>query len=389
MAVDAVVLAEVIRRANPVGTVQFVPDSGQIINLSDGSEWLRTGLAKSITGYTKAAAVEHLKVSGLSSNYVANNATKQIATDGAGNFVAAFGDATNVKVSTDGGATWSNVAHNAGGAVHAVAYGGGRFVAIGQSGTTWSAASCATANGTWVVGTGLTGITSGTTATTHMVYGGGKFVAVCVGGNGAIAVSSNGTSWTCYNPPSALAGTPAVAYANAKWIISNNTTSTWAQSSDAITWSALTTGAINSPVALLSNGTLLVCFGIGTIYTSTDTGATWTSRVLRGNSSYALANFPGQCVYDGQKFIIPGLNAPLVFWSSDGSTWRMRWLSINPSATAMAVGSDGTRAVFHGGTDNSLYTASWNTPDYIGTGVTQYSGTMANGTPVGYIKIKD
>ena len=389
MALDAVILAEIVRRVNPVGSLQFFPESGQVVNLSDGSEWLRTGLAKSITGYTKAAAVEHLKVSGLASNYVAGNDTKQIATDGAGNFVAAFGDATYVKVSTDGGATWSNVLHMAGGAISAVVYTGTRFVAIGNSAAVWYMSSCTTANGTWVAGTGMTGITSGTANTAHAAYAGGKVVAACVGGNGAIAVSSNGTSWTCYNPPSALAGVPAVAYANSKWIISNNIATAWAQSSDAITWSALTTGAVNNPAALLSNGTLLVCYGSNTGYTSTDTGATWTSRAINGNSAYTLASLPGQCVYDGQKFIIPVAGSALVFWSSDGTTWRMRWLSSAMNATAVAVGSDGTRAVFHGGSQASLYTASWSTPDYIGTGYLQYSGTMAVGTPVGYIKIKD
>ena len=105
---------------------------------------------------------------------------------GAGKYVA-VGDNGVIRVSTDG-SMWTGGNSDTEYHLNSVAYGVGRFVAVGMAGLVLTSGDGVTwtqqANPDY---TGLTGL----------VYGGGRFVAVGTGG--AVVTSPDGTSWTRQN----------------------------------------------------------------------------------------------------------------------------------------------------------------------------------------------
>ena len=215
MATDAVVLAELIRRVSPIGSMEYWAEAGATINQPDGSEWLRTGTVKSATGYTVAASLEHLKVSGVPVTLPAAVSAYQIATDGAGTFVVAYGSSSNLLVSTNGGATWGTVSHGLGSDCYGVAYGGGVFVTACGTGTTASFASAtpAAVTSTWT----SRGTLSSALGNCRIFYGGGKFVAIPVS-SAAAAYSVSGTSWSDCTLAHSSNG-PAI-WTGTKWLVS-------------------------------------------------------------------------------------------------------------------------------------------------------------------------
>lgn len=387
MATDAVILAELIRRSTPIGSAAIFPDSGPTINLDDGSEWLRTGLAKATTGYARAAALEHLKVTGIIVSGSFSIGITGMATDGAGNFAAAYGDGTNILVSTNGGVSWSTVAHNAGGAVHAVAYGASKWVAVGNSGIQWFAASCATVNGTWVVRT-APAITGGDAGSASMIFANSLFVAAGAGTTNAFMSSSDGITWTGATPATAITTNAIVAYANSKWLVGSTGSTNWQTSTNGTSWSNAT-GPLASLSGLMGGGGIFVSVHNGSyIYTSSD-AVTWTLRntipgFMQGSGQRASYSF------DGTRFIIGTEGTYALHWSLDGINWRVRWLSSNLNASRTYPFSDGTRMIVLGGSASSMYTTNFATADFVGTSYRNVT-TGSTGdiyTPVSYVRIK-
>ena len=115
--------------------------------------------------------------------------------------------------------TWTLVASSAfgGSAINGIAYGNGMFVAVGADGkmaystdgTSWTAITPGTANGTTA--------TFDTSSINGIAYGNGMFVAV--GDDGKTAYSTDGISWT--SVPNSTFGTSAIygiAYGNGKFV---------------------------------------------------------------------------------------------------------------------------------------------------------------------------
>lgn len=204
--------------------------------------------------------------------------------------------------STNGGATWTSI--DLGSSLFTtVAYGGGKYVAIGSD--TQSATS--TDGITWTTHTGVPSPTSGFGSGhwVDIIYAGGKFVAISSNNNvlntwqNQIMTSSDGITWTVRSIPASLSGKgtflKSIAYdeVHGKYLIRG-------------AW-----GHQDSQTLQLSSGHLLL--------TSPD-GVTWTD-----NTPVVLANDPsgdvGGLVVAGNGIIVTCVQLTVYYSSDGGVTW--------------------------------------------------------------------
>ena len=178
---------------------------------------------------------------------------------------------------------------------------------------------------------------------------------VAVGANGALYSSPDFNAWTPVtwtpqkNPLSPLPDLNAVNYGIAGYLAAGSS-GTLLLSTDAITWTAQTSGTSNNLYALAtSGGSLLLAAGAnGTIIRSTD-GKTW-GAVDSGTTQDLFG-----LNYGNGNFVAVGANGT-VLTSVDGTTWnavasntsrRLNSVSYGVSATTgvamfVAVGDNGT-----------------------------------------------
>ncbi len=106
-----------------------------------------------------------------------------------------------------------------------------------------------------------------------------------------------------------------------------------------VTWTARESSRDWSGVASSSDGTKLVAVSsYGQIYTSTDSGVTWTARDVRRNWSDVASSS------DGTKLVAVDYSSSKVYTSTDsGVTWIARDVSFQGSGVASS--SDGTKLV--------------------------------------------
>ncbi len=101
-------------------------------------------------------------------------------------------EAGEVDASPDGG-TWTKQATLPGGLTMGVAYGGGRYVAVG-----WSGVAFASADGvTWTKAPPITAPGISSLDLNGVAYADGQFVAVCT--HGKVATSTDGLAWTLHD----------------------------------------------------------------------------------------------------------------------------------------------------------------------------------------------
>lgn len=388
----------------PVGSFSFFPESGSKIISTSGEEWLRSGVISSPSGYAIAAAIEEMKVSGVAQVALpASVSVTSIASNGAGTFVAAYGDTTNVLVSTNGGVSWSTVAHNVAGstAVTGVAYGGGRFVVVGNSAAVIRFAYSTTGT-SFTTGATPGTITSGSAGTASIAHDGSGLFLAAVTGTGNTAVTTvDGTSASSFVITGALTA-PKVAHNGTNWLVTSTTAGQYYTSPDGVTFTNQTGAA--GAVSVGSVGGLFVSVpASGVAYYTSSTGATssWTARSIPG----IAATWPSglqfgaaaKITYASGKLFVgidsPSGGSPVVMWTSDGLSWSRRWTSIAaPGASSgWIVGYDGTKAVFMPTTSSAVatYTADFATADFIGAAETCAAGHVSGSHYlVGYVRIK-
>jgi len=242
---------------------------------------------------------------------------------------------------------------------YAVAYGGGTYMAVGNSGscystdgTTWTAAS-ATANGY------------------DVAYGNSTFVS---GGQGTISTSPTGVTWTSRTNVGIMHN--CIVYAAGLFVAvgassSGAATTAAATSPDGITWTARTIpsnvyGAAGKR-CLAYGGGLFVALcgdstnGNGLIYATSPDGITWTSR-----TSPIISYFTSLTYFNGKFIAIPASGSSTYYTSTDGINWVSNTQAFGSQITAWASG-DG---VLIGATTGTLY---WITTD----AVTWKSGTLS------------
>jgi hypothetical protein len=148
-----------------------------------------------------------------------------------------------------------------------------------------------------------------------VAYGGGKFVAL---GTGTIQTSPDGITWT--QQSAGGAGTAfGLNYANGLWIATWSSGLIWT-SPDGITWTPRT--GVNATASCAGYGTsLYLTAGTAVIQTSPD-GITWTARTIGSNGGAYAGTFWGLAYGNGIHVVVG--NTGEVQTSPDGITWTRR-----------------------------------------------------------------
>lgn len=208
---------------------------------------------------------------------------RQVAFGG-GRFVAVGGD-NNSMVSTDNGKTWSSytLTGSSLGAVWAITYGNGKFVAAtgggyriysSTDGITWTPSN---------TGSPLTG------AYRNVAYGGGKFVAIT--DTSVYAYSTDGVNWTVGTFPSASTYNSKLVYLDGQFMVFDS--ANLYMSADGVTWTTTAVPSTSGGGVWVSlsktNGVYTTLIASGSyILTSTDR-VTWTRSSVSVSSSRSWA----------------------------------------------------------------------------------------------------
>jgi hypothetical protein len=223
-----------------------------------------------------------------------------------------------VIVYSSNGASWTKVTTTSFGTsyIYDVAYGGGRYVAVGNNGKMASST-----NGTsW---TEVSGSTFGTSDIKGITYGAGKFVAVGV--SGKMAYSTNGTSWTAVSDSTFSSTINGITFGGTtgkeKFItVGNSSLSSYqiSYSTDGVIWTKVSQsfyagGLFDSLNRVAWGGNKYVAVaGKGVMYFSLD-GTYWAK--IDGGSGTGKSQFDAtgnyssinDIVYGGGKFLAVGI----------------------------------------------------------------------------------
>ena len=285
------------------------------------------------------------------------------------------GDGATFATSTDG-MIWRDLnptVTNGVGSIYSIAYGNGRWVAVGYGkmmystdGINWTGSASnggisgyvykvaygqdGSGNGLWVaagsgysnpisnsIATSTDGITwtsrntnsnfpfnsNGSFGARGVAYGNGLWVAVGIGTNAmganSIATSTNGITWTSRDS-NAFGSGFGVAYGNGLWVAVGANGGGTATSTDGITWTARSSyGYYNVGYNVAYGNGLWVSVGAGQSFTSPD-GITWTARAHKLTSGYDVAYSNGLWVTCGYL----SSSSSFVSTSTDGITWTLR-----------------------------------------------------------------
>lgn len=227
--------------------------------------------------------------------------------------------------------SWGPIASSADGQKLAVGTGAaGNIYTSTNGGASWTAQSSSGSHA-W---TTLAGSSDGT-----------KLIAGINGGQ-ALASSDSGVTWATlagspsvywYSIASSTDGTKLVAATASNIYTSTNSGSSWTQRA-AIAGSAVASSADGTKLALVVNG--------GGVYTSTDSGATWNVQSGAGSQAWsAIASSS-----DGTKLVATVKNGSIYTSTDSGITWVQRtgagtqnWASVTSSSdgSKLAVGVNG------------------------------------------------
>lgn len=271
------------------------------------------------------------------------------------------------------GAEWTTVTNAPfASRVNDIAFGGGKFIAVGSheigssasriasstDGVNWSLVNdiptgmvptvIAYGSGRWVTNHGYStdGSTwirvdwSGVLSCNKIVYGNDKFVAV--GSQNLIAYSSDGQAWTeVLNPPFVTSGNPDniynITFGDGKFIaVGGNKI---ANSTDGMTWATVSPalfGSSNIRYIAYGGGRFVASNGDATAYSSD--GQNWTPIIknkLEGNF-YSLSNLSIRSLTFGNGKWIGLNNTTTMAYSSDGINWSP---AFNPPAITFPSGA--------------------------------------------------
>jgi hypothetical protein len=278
------------------------------------------------------------------------------------------------------GLIWSKVSNNPFGNsdTRAVAYGGGKWVAVGSNG---KAAYAEDPAGTWtaITDSGFTSVFN--YPIQAIAYGGTggseKWVAVGPEGKAAYAEDPAGT-WTAIDLSSIFIygsnGLNAVAYGDGKWIIGGshraayaaNPAGTWTEVTDS-GFTSVFTGGVVSVNAAAYDGGKWVAVGLGTNSNgrstagvaayATDPAGTWTAVSDSEFNDAFEATEVDAVACGGGKWVIGGTT--WTAYSTDGITWTQVPVSTFMFTYGVAFGGGKWVAVGYAGDGGIAYAADW------------------------------
>jgi hypothetical protein len=260
-------------------------------------------------------------------------------------FIAGSGEDGKMAYSSDG-ISWTAVANSPFNSIEDIAYGGGRWVALGNgiaysddNGVSWTAVSgsglpnfdIAYGNNRWVgVGSRGSGIAysddginwtavadstiwvythtfpngtsyTGTVAVTDIAYGNSRWVAVGAEGGKMAYSDDNGVTWTAVTDSTLFAnGIGDIAFGNNRFVAVIGRRI--AYSDNGISWTAVTNSPFSTDIKGIAygNNRFVAVDGIGTIAYSEDNGVTWTAV------EDSKMSFPFGIAYGNNRFVAVG-----------------------------------------------------------------------------------
>lgn len=376
--------------AIPIGGSILLPATGTITKLGS-QEFLLAGYAVAASGYPDAAQIASLKISNITTHNGTGVGTRQMATDGNGVFVAARNNSNSLTVSTDGGATWTDLSVTAFGSTSAqgVAYGNGRFMAVGSA--TGGVVMAYSTNGTtWTTGASVT--VGGSAADASIAFGNGLFVVVC--GNTAtngVFTTTDGTSISSATGWS-TSSSPQVAWNGSAFLIVDTSATFW-RSTNGTSWTSFTAPAarwsVNVPTVAGANGVFVYLDGSsGQI--STDNGVTWSVPISRPMGDLSFGIYTGS-----NEFVLPTTSSAMgdgfsLALSRDFTLWRsVRFPSRYNSYNIAGLCYDGTRFVCLNNSVAGRYSTNVNQAAFVGAHLSS-APSIGSGADLArlYVRIK-
>ncbi|MES2631230.1 MAG: Ig-like domain-containing protein [Patescibacteria group bacterium] len=292
----------------------------------------------------------------------------------------------SVYLSSDSGTTWNQTTINEGQRWNDVALSsdGTKIVATATGGYIYTSSD---SGATWIertaAGSRQWGAIASNADGTKLVAGVGIF-----SGPGSIYTSTDsGATWTertsagsrvWVDIASSADGTKlsAIPYAFNEYVYtSTDSGATWTQrtTAGARTWSSITSSADGTKLAASHGGKVIGngSYGAnGYIYTSTDSGATWTQRTASGVRQWSSLAFND----DGTK-LVASVRSGYIYTSTDsGATWTQRTSIGSQGWLAVASSADGLKL--------AAATEEWSSNGAIYTS-TNYGATWAEHTVEG------
>ena len=186
------------------------------------------------------------------------------------------------------------------GGISSIAYGGGRYVAVGGPGLILTSTDAVN----WdVVPSHLASTFQGVPGLSSVTYGGGKFVAV--GYHGSIVSSTDGQTWTVVSNVDASVIFLGVTYGASGGFVAVGEGAIW-RSADATTWTEVTSPTMADIEAVAYSNSEYVAVGAaGTVLTSQD-GIQWHARSSNvGEYLYGVCAGGGRFVAVGNDWDLP------------------------------------------------------------------------------------
>jgi hypothetical protein len=246
-----------------------------------------------------------------------------------GNGLYVYGGADGVLATSTDSITWTQRTSGTSVGITGLAYGNGIYVSGANGASSSNAIKTSTDAITW------TARTFGSTASNiRLLYGNGIFVATYGSTNGRFRTSTNGITWS--SPITVPGSSPyyAMTYGNGLYVAAGGGGGI-ASSTDAITWTARTSGTALTIFSITYGNGLYVYGGDdGVLATSTDT-ITWTSRTSGAGIHTITA-----LTYDNGLYAYSTTNGSIAT-STDAVTWTYRGSGTISSINAIVYnGSD-------------------------------------------------
>ncbi len=265
---------------------------------------------------------------------------------GAGITLAVRNGSTAAAISTDNGATWSSKTLPAS-ASWRVAYGLGLFVLFATSGTayytspdgeTWTTRALSVGRN-WAV----------------LTFHNGRFVGL-VSSSAVTIVSTNGTSWSESSNFPHTGNAYQLFAGNGLFmaLVIGTTVSSYATSTDGVTWVSRTLPTSNTLCCAYGNGAFLVLGRTGAVAYLTVDGILWKACTVPGG----FADFAALAFINGVFYAARSTAAADVYTSEDGVMW---YAHAAPTSTAWGLaiaGSDAVVVVAGSGTASMKIAAS-------------------------------
>ncbi len=349
------------------GMFVAVGASGGILVTGDGLGWARQTSAVSTTlsgvGFVNGrwvvagdsgVARTSTDLTTWTAASLGENASTMLFVGGNGEEGLLLGRAGEIYTTTNP-STWTRLTQGTGEAILGVIYAGGRFVAVGGgtdliSGAAVVPVQYSTDGVTWTRAAENPAFGS----LNALAYGQGRYVAV--GPNSTVFTSPDAVTWTQAKFSNTVSTLVAVAAGPGAFVAASTGKAIYS-SADGTNWSQRATNLGGSlRAAAYGNGRFVVVGDGGVVENSTD-GLTWTAAVSGVKASLLAVDW-----WEEFGFIATGASGTMI-GSSDGITWQMIETGVSDSITAIArtpvgfvaaAGSSGSLLI-------SLDGANWST----------------------------